>query len=73
MYPAVMQSSLPSPGSSIAPSELQSRAMPRCNACGHADVRRSHSLRFLDGVAGTLGFKPFRCRGCRARFFAKPL
>jgi hypothetical protein len=45
--------------------------MPACSTCGRNDVRRSHSRGLFDGVARTLGFRPFRCRGCRARFFAK--
>jgi hypothetical protein len=45
--------------------------VPNCTSCGRNDVRRSHSRGLFDGIARTLGFKPYRCRACRARFFAK--
>jgi len=69
-----MQSSIPPAGSSVAPGAPganDARERPRCTACGHSDVRRSHSRGLFDGLVRTLGFKPYRCRGCRARFFAK--
>ncbi len=53
----------------------QSGRQPRvqCSSCGNYDVRRSQSRGLVDAMARTLGFKPYRCRGCRSRFFAKPL
>jgi hypothetical protein len=47
------------------------QSLPRCTSCDRSDVRRSHSRKLFDGVARILGFKAYRCRGCRARFFAR--
>ncbi|HEY2407306.1 MAG TPA: hypothetical protein VGI10_14950 [Polyangiaceae bacterium] len=40
-----------------------------CPRCGSRDARRSQSRHLFDGIARTLGFKAFRCRSCRLRFF----
>ena len=64
----VTSSSMP-PGN--APGMSVERSLPHCTSCGRGDVRRSHSRKLFDGVARTLGFKAYRCRGCRARFFAR--
>lgn len=66
----VIPSSLPS-GTSSSPSGMIERNVVNCTSCGSNDVRRSHSRHLFDGVARTLGFKPYRCRSCRSRFFAK--
>jgi hypothetical protein len=52
--------------------ELESRVPPACPRCRRTDVRRSHSRGPVDALARALGFRPFRCRACRARYFATP-
>jgi hypothetical protein len=44
--------------------------LPRCWRCGAEKVRRSHSTGFLDTLAATMLLSPFRCSGCRTRFYA---
>lgn len=45
-------------------------SLPQCWRCGAAKVRRSRSDGFLDAAAAVLLLRPFRCTGCRARFYA---
>jgi hypothetical protein len=44
--------------------------MPRCWKCGAEKVRRSHSSGVLDTIATISLLSPFRCSGCRTRFYA---
>jgi len=43
---------------------------PRCPSCNRNDVRPSHSRGFFDGLVKAVGFKAYRCRACRTRYFA---
>ena len=43
---------------------------PVCAACGSTSVRRSRR-QWLDGLAMPIGYYPYRCRDCRARFHLK--
>jgi len=45
-------------------------ALPQCWRCGATKVRRSRSDGFSDAAASLLLLRPFRCTGCRARFYA---
>jgi hypothetical protein len=44
--------------------------MPACWCCGAHKVRKSKSDGFLDKAAGVILLRPFRCTGCRERFYA---
>ncbi|HEX7452154.1 MAG TPA: hypothetical protein VF294_07715 [Polyangiaceae bacterium] len=66
----VMASTAPT-GPSNAPAQSAARHTPRCTSCGSGDVRRSHSRHLFDALVKTIGFRPYRCRMCRGRFFAK--
>lgn len=57
----------PTPVSTTRPVEHE--APPTCPRCHRGDVRRSHSRGPLDALARVLGFRPFRCRACRTRYF----
>ncbi|HUA87398.1 MAG TPA: hypothetical protein VMB85_26255 [Bryobacteraceae bacterium] len=48
----------------------RARLLPQCWKCGAAKVRRSHFHGFLDTVAAISLLSPFRCSGCRSRFYA---
>jgi hypothetical protein len=48
----------------------RTRSMPQCWRCGASKIRRSHSHRWLDTFAAFSLLSPFRCRGCRSRFYA---
>lgn len=60
------------PDSTTRQAELEQREPPACPRCRRHDVRRSHSRGPIDALARALGFKPFRCRACRTRYFAMP-
>jgi hypothetical protein len=45
------------------------RKVPQCWSCGALKVRRSHSRRFSDALAAALLLSPYRCAGCRVRFY----
>ncbi len=60
----------PAPVSTTRRVELEHGAPPACPRCRRGDVRRSHARGPLDALARALGFRPFRCRACRARYFA---
>ena len=43
-----------------------------CTGCGSYDVRPSYSTaKIIDRIAGYLSRRPFRCRCCRRRFYAR--
>jgi len=44
--------------------------MPACWCCGALKVRKSRSDSFVDKAASLLLLRPFRCTGCRERFYA---
>ena len=44
--------------------------IPRCWSCGAEKVRRSQSTGMLDTLAAMMLLGPFRCSGCRTRFYA---
>jgi hypothetical protein len=44
--------------------------IPRCWKCGAEKVRRSHSSSVMDTAAAIMLLSPFRCSGCRTRFYA---
>src|SRR5512143_1125268 len=44
-------------------------SLPRCWRCGASKVRRSRSDGFIDAAASLLLLRPFRCKGCRVRFY----
>ncbi len=41
-----------------------------CPNCKSRDVRRSLSRGPFDAMVGLFGYKPHRCRWCRARYFS---
>jgi len=43
--------------------------LPHCWRCGAPKVRRSRSDGFLDAAAAAFLLRPFRCKGCRVRFY----
>jgi hypothetical protein len=43
----------------------------RCPSCGGPDVRRSQSHGMWDSIMQMLRKSPFRCRGCRRRFYSR--
>jgi hypothetical protein len=47
----------------------RTRHLPRCWNCGASKVRRSLPQHFLDTVAVVLFLNPYRCKGCRVRFY----
>jgi hypothetical protein len=46
--------------------------LPICWKCGAPKIRRSESPRFPDMLASLCMLEPYRCRGCRTRFYALP-
>jgi hypothetical protein len=48
---------------------LRTRNLPTCWHCGAPKVRRSAPQRFLDTLTLILFLKPYRCQGCRVRFY----
>jgi hypothetical protein len=49
---------------------LRGLCLPQCWRCGAPKVRRSRSDGFVDAAASVFLLRPFRCTGCRLRFFA---
>jgi len=49
---------------------LRGFRLPRCCRCGAAKVRRSRPDGFIDAVAALGLLRPFRCAGCRMRYYA---
>src|SRR5581483_4328947 len=47
----------------------RSVGIPRCWRCGARKVRRSHGRSLIDLAAGLFLLRPFRCTGCRVRFY----
>lgn len=45
-------------------------ALGCCPHCKHTDVRRSERLRSIDLLWMLIGYRAFRCRQCRHRFYA---
>ena len=44
----------------------------RCRKCGSKDIRRSKEGGVIDALVHAIfGRVPYRCRSCRARFFAR--
>jgi len=50
--------------------EPEEASFPNCPACGRDDVRRSRSRGIIDLVIRAFGFRPYRCRACRTRYFS---
>lgn len=48
---------------------LRSRKIPQCYACGAMKVRPSRAEGFSDTMVMSLLMRPYRCGGCRARFY----
>ena len=48
---------------------LRGFPLPQCWRCGAAKVRRSRADGFMDAAASLLLLRPFRCTGCRVRFY----
>ena len=46
--------------------------LPLCWNCGAFKVRQAVSRRWTDGPAAFLLLRAYRCRGCRARYYAFP-
>lgn len=44
--------------------------MPACWCCGARKVRKSRSNSLMDSAALLVLLRPFRCTGCRKRFYA---
>jgi len=42
-----------------------------CPKCGSPDKRHSISVGFFDALWRALGYTPYRCRSCRARYFRR--
>lgn len=57
----------------IATSFIQAVAhswkLPICWHCGASKVRRSANYSITDGLVKFLFLVPYRCRGCRSRFY----
>src|SRR5450755_4243686 len=58
------------PISMVRPAEPEHPKLPDCRHCQRNDVRRSYARGTIDALARVLGYKPYRCRWCRTRFFA---
>ncbi len=43
----------------------------RCPSCGSTDTRHSYPGGALDMFMELFGKRPFRCRGCRKRFYGR--
>lgn len=48
---------------------VRTRNLPLCWYCGASKVRRSAPQCFLDTISLVLFLKPYRCKGCRVRFY----
>jgi len=53
----------------IIRSFIRSWNIPHCWRCGAPKIRPSRSERFTDQAAAMLLLRPFRCQGCRVRFY----
>jgi hypothetical protein len=47
----------------------RSWTLPMCWRCGAIKVRRSASFGIIDTLVKFLFLVPYRCRGCRSRFY----
>ena len=47
----------------------RTRHLPICWNCGAAKVRRSLPQHFLDSLTIAMFLNPYRCKGCRVRFY----
>jgi len=54
----------------LAACYFRARTLPQCCRCGAMKVRRSQLRRWSDRFAAMLLLSPYRCSGCRARFYA---
>jgi hypothetical protein len=48
---------------------LRSRKIPQCYVCGAMKVRPSRAEGFLDIFVTAFMIRPYRCGGCRERFY----
>lgn len=48
---------------------LRSRKIPQCYSCGAMKVRPSRAEGFWDTMVMPLLMRPYRCGGCRERFY----
>jgi hypothetical protein len=48
---------------------VRTRRLPLCWNCGASKVRRSLPQHLLDTLVGTVFLNPYRCQGCRVRFY----
>ena len=49
---------------------MRSYRIPQCYSCGAMKVRPSRVTGFLGNLASAFLVRPFRCSGCRERFYA---
>jgi hypothetical protein len=56
-------------GASVIRAAAHSWNLPMCWRCGASKVRRSAMHSMTDLVAKFLFMVPYRCRGCRSRFY----
>jgi hypothetical protein len=54
---------------SVIRAAVHSWSLPMCWRCGADKVRRSGSYGRIDLLVKCLYLVPYRCRGCRARFY----
>jgi hypothetical protein len=48
---------------------LRTYKIPECFSCGARKVRPTHSIGFWDTLATAFMIRPYRCGGCRERFY----
>jgi hypothetical protein len=48
---------------------LRSSKIPECFSCGAMKVRPSRAVGFWDVLGLAFGIRPYRCGGCRERFY----
>jgi hypothetical protein len=48
---------------------LRTYKIPECYSCGARKVRPTHSVGFWDTLATAFMIRPYRCGGCRERFY----
>jgi hypothetical protein len=48
---------------------LRGRRVPQCSSCGAMKARASRPSGFLEASAAILFIRPFRCGGCRERYY----
>lgn len=56
-------------GASVIRAAAYSWYFPTCWHCGASKIRRSASYCITDALAKLLFLVPYRCRGCRSRFY----